>query len=117
MRRAQPFINADVLQIITEYTAQISSILCQRCVSKRWYGAVTEAIGFLNGRNWKSLVWWSVVSQLSTHFTYANPGAIVRFMAVCLRERLENSSFGARQHTAPIVKDGPFGCWASAMTV
>jgi hypothetical protein len=27
--------------------------------------------------------------QLSTHFTYANPGAIVRFMAVCLRERLE----------------------------
>jgi hypothetical protein len=27
--------------------------------------------------------------QLSTHFTYANPGAIVRFMAACLQERLE----------------------------
>jgi hypothetical protein len=27
--------------------------------------------------------------QLSTHFTHVNPGAIVRFMVVCLRERLE----------------------------
>jgi hypothetical protein len=88
--RAQPFINADVLQIITEYTAQMSGILCQRRVSKRWNGAVTEAIGFLNGRNWTSLVWWSgCPQQLSTHFTYANPGAIVRFTAVCLRERLD----------------------------
>jgi Leucine-rich repeat (LRR) protein len=88
MRRAQSFINADVLQIITEYTAQIGSILCQRGVSKRWYGAVTEAIGFLNGRDWNSLRWWSV-APLSTHFTDAKPGAIVRFMATCLRERLE----------------------------
>jgi hypothetical protein len=90
IRRALPFINADVLQIITEYTAQMSSILCQRGVSKRWYGAVTEAVGFLNGRDWKSLEWWWCYPvQLSTHFTCANPGAIVRFMAVCLRERLE----------------------------
>jgi hypothetical protein len=84
--RAQPFVNADVLQIITEYTAQISSILCQRRVSKRWYGAVTQAIGFLNDRDWTSLRWWSV-APLSTHFTYANTGAIVRM--ACLRERLE----------------------------
>jgi Leucine-rich repeat (LRR) protein len=90
-RRAQPFINADVLQIITEYTAQISSILCQRRVSKLWYGAVTEAIGFLNGRDWGRLEWWSVrlPKRLSTHFPYADSEAIVRFMAVCLRERLE----------------------------
>jgi hypothetical protein len=90
MRRAQPFINADVLQIITEYTAQMSGILCQRGVSKRWYGAVTEAVGFLNGRYSKSTLWWaSSPLQLSTHFTHANPGAIVHFMAVCLREHLE----------------------------
>jgi hypothetical protein len=90
IRCAQPFINADVLQIITEYTAQISSVLFQRRVSKQWYGAVTEAVGFLNGQDWKSLVWWlDSPLQLSTHFTYAKPGAIVRFMAVCLRERLE----------------------------
>jgi hypothetical protein len=90
IRRAQPFINADVLQIITEYTAQISSILCQRGVSKRWYGAVTEAIGFLNGRDWESLEWsWGSPSELSTHFTHIDLRAIVRFTAVCLRERLE----------------------------
>jgi hypothetical protein len=90
IRRAQPFINADVLQIITEYTAQISSILCQRGVSKRWYGAVTQAIGFLNGQDWKSVEWSSDFPvQLSTHFIYTDPGAIVRFMEVCLRERLE----------------------------
>jgi hypothetical protein len=89
MRRAQPFINADVLQIITEYTAQMSSILCQRRVSKRWYGAVTEAIGFLNGQDWKSLEWSVPPQQLSTHFTDVKPGAIVGFTAVCLRERLE----------------------------
>jgi hypothetical protein len=88
---ARPFINADVFQIITEYTDQISSILCQRGVSKRWYGAVTEAIGFLNGRDWGRLEWWSVClpQHLSTRFTYTDPGAIVSFMAVCLRERLE----------------------------
>jgi hypothetical protein len=67
--------------------AQINSILFQRGVSKRWYVAVTEAIGFLNSRDWKNLRWWSV-APLSTHFIHANPGAIVR-MAVCLRERLE----------------------------
>jgi Leucine-rich repeat (LRR) protein len=89
-RGAQPFINADVLQIITEYTAQISSIFCQRRVSKRWHGAVTEAIGFLNGRDWKCLAWWSChPQQLFAHFTDVNPGAIARFMVVCLRERLE----------------------------
>jgi hypothetical protein len=90
MHRAQSFISVDVLQIISEYAAQISSILCQRGVSKRWYGAVTEAIGFLNDRDWKSLEWWWYYPlRLSTHFTYANPGALARFMAVCLRERLE----------------------------
>jgi hypothetical protein len=91
MRPAQPFINADVLQIITEYTAQISSISCQRGVSKRWYGAVTEALGFLNGRDWGTLEWWSAClpQHLSTRFPYADPEVIARFMAVCLRERLE----------------------------
>jgi hypothetical protein len=88
MRRAQPFINADVLQIIIEYTAQISSILFQRRVSKWWYAAMVEAMGFLNGQDWTSLEWSSVTPR-PTRFTDANPGAIVRFMVVCLRERLE----------------------------
>jgi hypothetical protein len=88
-RRAQPFINADVLQIITEYTARISGILCQRGVSKQWYGAVKEAIGFLNGRHWTSLEWGPNSPLLPTHFKDVDLGAVLRLIVVCLRERLE----------------------------
>jgi hypothetical protein len=109
-RRAQPLrqtgcsarlvINADVLQIITEYTAQISSVLCQRTVSKLWYGAVTQAIGFLNGRNWKSVqcgpsLWVSIAEEEETtrfvneHFKNVKIGPVLRLMTVCLQRQLE----------------------------
>jgi hypothetical protein len=98
---ARPFINADVLQIITEYTAQINSVLCQRRVSNLWYGAVTQAIGFLNGRNWKSVRWFPDAFSVSTaeeeettrfvneHFKNVKIGAVLRLMTVCLRRQLE----------------------------
>jgi hypothetical protein len=108
-RRAQPRrqascparpINADVLQIITEYTAQISSVLCQRTVSKLWHGAVTQAIGFLNGRNWKSVQWFpdsllptakekETTRVIKEHFKNVKMGAVLRLMTVCLRRQLE----------------------------
>jgi hypothetical protein len=97
---ARPFINADVLQIITEYTAQISGILCQRTVSKLWHGAVTQAIGFLNGRNWKSVqcgpsILVSIAEEVKTkrcvnkHFKNVKIGAVLRLMAMCLQRHLE----------------------------
>jgi hypothetical protein len=98
---ARPFINADVLQIITEYTAKISSILCQRTVSKLWYGAVTQTIGLLNGRNWKSLHCGpsgfsvSAAEEVETtrfvnkHFKKVKIRAVLRLMTVCLRRQLE----------------------------
>jgi hypothetical protein len=86
-----------VLQIITEYTAQITSVLSQRTVSKLWYGAVTQAIGFLNGRNWKSVQCGpsSIAEEVETtrfvneHFKNVKIGAVLRLMTVCLQRQLE----------------------------
>jgi hypothetical protein len=67
MCRAQPCIkNVHVLQIITEYIAQIGSILFQRGVSKRWYGAVTEASASLTVLRVLSYMSFAMLAEIAS---------------------------------------------------
>jgi hypothetical protein len=52
MRR---FIPTDLVQNTAEYLGRVACLLSFRGVSTEWQGAVSDAVGFLNGRCWNRL--------------------------------------------------------------
>jgi Leucine-rich repeat (LRR) protein len=51
----RPFIPADLVQNTAEYLGRVAGLLSFRGVSTEWQGAVSDAVGFLNGRCWNRL--------------------------------------------------------------
>jgi hypothetical protein len=49
------WIPADVVQNTAEYSGSVASLVSFRGVSSEWQGAVSDAVGFLNGRCWTRL--------------------------------------------------------------
>jgi hypothetical protein len=49
------WIPADLVQNTAEYLARVAGFLSFRGVSITWQGAVSDAVGFLNGRCWTRL--------------------------------------------------------------
>jgi hypothetical protein len=82
------WIPADLVQTIAEYSGSVASLVSFRGVSSVWQAAVSDAVGFLNGRCWTELeeqsdgpLW------MSLHLD--RPTAVARFALLCLGHGLE----------------------------
>jgi Leucine-rich repeat (LRR) protein len=71
------WIPLDLVQNTAEYLGRVSSLLSFRGVSTGWQGAVSDAMGFVNGRCWTELKWNSRWTMF------------VRCKLLCLVHRLE----------------------------
>jgi hypothetical protein len=89
---AKRWIPLDLVQNAAEYLGRVPSLLSFRGVSTGWQGAVSDAVGFLNGRRWTRLklklqcgengpLWASLKVDSAT--------MVVRCALLCLAHRLE----------------------------
>jgi Leucine-rich repeat (LRR) protein len=82
------WIPADLVQNTAEYLGSVASLVSFRGVSSMWQGAVSDAVGFLNGRCWTQLeekrdgpLWRSLCLD--------RPTTVARCALLCLGRRLE----------------------------
>jgi hypothetical protein len=90
----RPFIPADLVQNTAEYLGRVAGLLSFRGVSPEWQGAVSDAVGFLNGRCWDWLECNEYLSLVDCDGLWArlrlDSATVVTNCAVlCLRPRLE----------------------------
>jgi Leucine-rich repeat (LRR) protein len=93
LHSTRPFIPADVVQNTAEYLGRIAGLLSFRGVSTEWQGAVSDAVGFLNGRCWNRLECKRPFSpvdsdELWTRLRLDGAGVVARCAVLCLRPRL-----------------------------
>jgi Leucine-rich repeat (LRR) protein len=99
LHSTRPFIPADLVQNTAEYSGRVAGFLSFRGVSTEWQGAVSDAVGFLNGRCWNRL-------ECRTHSTpvdsdelwarlrFDDARVVARCAVLCLRPRLETVKCG-----------------------
>jgi hypothetical protein len=80
------WIPADLVQNTAEYLARVAGFLSFRGVSITWQGAVSDAVGFLNGRCWTRL---NIHSPLLVTLCLDDGAAGDRCALLCLGPRLE----------------------------
>jgi hypothetical protein len=88
-------IPLDVVQNIAEYSGCVADLLSIRGVSKGWHSAVSDAVGFLNGRCWTR---WADDDPLWAVFTLDSRPVVARCAVLCLgrgRETLGSSSMAS----------------------
>jgi hypothetical protein len=90
----RPFIPTDLVQNTAEYLGRVACLLSFRGVSTEWQGAVSDAVGFLNGRCWNRLEFNEYSSpvdcdELWTRLRLDNAAVVARCAVLCLRQRLE----------------------------
>jgi hypothetical protein len=102
----RPLIPTDLVQNTAEYLGRVAGLLSFRGVSTEWQGAVSDAVGFLNGRCWNRLECHEHPEYLGDSFPVdsdelwarlrLDSAAIVTNCAVlCLRPRLEAVTCGS----------------------
>jgi hypothetical protein len=92
----RPFIPTDLVQNTAEYLGRVAGFLSFRGVSTEWQGAVSDAVGFLNGRCWNRLecdqyYYFSPVAsnELWIRLRLDDVAVVARCAVLCLRPRLE----------------------------
>jgi Leucine-rich repeat (LRR) protein len=107
LQSRRPFIPTDLVQNTAEYLGRVAGLLSFRGVSTEWQRAVSDAVGFLNGRCWnrleshQSLV--SVAScQLWTRLRLDDAGVVARCAVLCLRPRLTELSCEGSPSVLPL---------------
>jgi hypothetical protein len=95
----RPFIPADLVQNTAEYLGRVAGLLSFRGVSTEWQGAVSDAVGFLNGRCWNRLECKPLFSPVDSDELWArlrldDPQVVACCAALCLRPRLETVTCG-----------------------
>jgi Leucine-rich repeat (LRR) protein len=90
----RPFIPADLVQNTAEYLGRVARLLSFRGVSTEWQGAVSDAVGFLNGRCWNRLERNESSSHLGSDVLWIRlrlekADVVARCAVLCLRSRLE----------------------------
>jgi hypothetical protein len=92
----RPFIPTDLVQNTAEYLGRVAGLLSFRGVSTEWQGAVSDAVGFLNGRCWNRLDchlhnYFSPVGfdELKARLRLDDVRIVARCAVLCLRPRLE----------------------------
>jgi hypothetical protein len=101
LHSTRPFIPADLVQNTAEYLGRVAGLLSFRGVSTEWQGAVSDAVGFLNGRCWNRLEnhgheYSSPVGfdELWTRLRLDDPRVVARCAVLCLRPRLTTVTCG-----------------------
>jgi Leucine-rich repeat (LRR) protein len=82
-------IPADVVQNTAEFLGRVARLLSFRGVSTEWQGAVSDAVGFLNGRCWNRFELGGFEGPLWTSLRVDDAIVVVRCAVLCLRSRLE----------------------------
>jgi Leucine-rich repeat (LRR) protein len=95
----RPVIPTDLVQNTAEYLGHVAGLLSFRGVSTEWQGAVSDAVGFLNGRCWNQLECHTHFSpidsdELWTRLRLDDPRVVARCAVLCLRQRLETVTCG-----------------------
>jgi Leucine-rich repeat (LRR) protein len=90
----KPFIPTDLVQNTAEYLGRVAGLLSFRGVSAEWQGAVSDAVGFLNGRCWNRLDchrYFAPIGsdELWARFRLDDADVVARCAVLCLRQRLE----------------------------
>jgi Leucine-rich repeat (LRR) protein len=98
-RRQRQRILADLVQNTAEYLGRVAGLLSFRGVSTEWQSAVSDAVGFLNGRCWNRLEsrqHFSPVGgdELWAQFRLDDAAVVARCAVLCLRSRLETVTCG-----------------------
>jgi Leucine-rich repeat (LRR) protein len=93
------FIPADLVQNTAEYLGRVAGLLSFRGVSTEWQGAVSDAVGFLNGRCWNRLEFNDRslpigIDELWARLRLDDAAAVARCAVLCLRQRLETITCG-----------------------
>jgi Leucine-rich repeat (LRR) protein len=89
----RPFIPTDLVQNTAEYSGRVARLLSFRGVSTEWQGAVSDAVGFLNGRCWTSVEAGTYDGPLWTSLRVDTPTVVMRCAVMCLRPRLETAQW------------------------
>jgi Leucine-rich repeat (LRR) protein len=94
LHSTRPFIPADLVQNTAEYLGRVAGLLSFRGVSTEWQGAVSDALGFLNGRCWDRLECIEYPSLVDSDELWArlrldDAAAVAGCAVLCLRPRLE----------------------------
>jgi hypothetical protein len=82
------WIPADLVQNTAEYSGSVARLVSFRGVSSAWQDAVSDAVGFLNGRCWTRLEQEND-GPLWRSFRLDHPSAVARCALLCLGRRLE----------------------------
>jgi hypothetical protein len=82
------WIPADLVQNTAEYSGSVASLVSFRGVSSAWQDAVSDAVGFLNGRCWTQLEEHSN-GPLWMSFRLDRRTVVARCALLCLGRRLE----------------------------
>jgi hypothetical protein len=77
------------VQNTAEYLGRVASLLSFRGVSTEWQSAVSDAVGFLNGRCWNRFELNEFEGPLWTSLRVDDPIVVARCAVLCLRSRLE----------------------------
>jgi hypothetical protein len=98
LHSTRPFIPTDLVQNTAEYLGCVAGLLSFRGVSTEWQGAVSDAVGFLNGRCWNRLEWNDRSLPIDSEELWArlrldDPRVVARCAVLCLRPRLETVKF------------------------
>jgi hypothetical protein len=105
LHSTRPFIPADLVQNTAEYLGRVAGFLSFRGVSTEWQGAVSDAVGFLNGRCWDRLECHELRDHLGNSVPDDSDELWVRLRldsatvvtncaVLCLRPRLETMKRG-----------------------
>jgi hypothetical protein len=79
----------DLVQNTAEYLVCVAGLLSFRGVSTEWQGAVSDAVGYLNGRCWNRFELGDFEGPLWTSLRVDDPIVVARCAVLCLRSRLE----------------------------
>jgi hypothetical protein len=95
------FIPTDLVQNTAEYLGRVAGFLSCRGVSTEWQGAVSDAVGFLNGRSWNRLDCNQYLSPIDSDELWRrlrldDAAVVARCAVLCLQSRLAAlSCFGS----------------------
>jgi Leucine-rich repeat (LRR) protein len=110
LQSRRPFIPTDLVQNTAEYLGGVAGLLSFRGVSTEWQGAVSDAVGFLNGRCWNRLECNEHLNDLGhsspidseelwARLRLDDPRVVARCALLCLQLRLETVTCGWSRST------------------
>jgi Leucine-rich repeat (LRR) protein len=107
LHSTRPFIPTDLVQNTAEYLGRVAGLLSFSGVSTEWQGAVSDAVGFLNGRCWNRLECNHRPLPVDSDELWArlrldDAAVVARCAVLCLRPRLTALSCAGSASCVPL---------------